>query len=507
MSANGIQLYRNPDYARQYPNWKRYSDLYYGDYRTMRGADYLWYHKIESLNDADSRRLRASREQRTRYLNLPEINVSLWQSLLFRDEPILDAEALKNLDGAEHDIDGNGNSFTTWLRDYACRDYLVFGNVIALTDAFPFVAASKKQEQTLGLRPFVELLSPLNVVDWGIEAGDPKRVGKYNFLRHEYDVTLPRTRSREAPRVRRQSAELMLDGGVYTLQMYSGPTYEADKSGSLKPLSIDASSPWSLDGAPVATKLKELPLTVINSVTWIDGVCEETLRHYNIRSNKDNILYNQGFDQIFIKGISANDMPAFNAAMNEYTKIFLPENGDAFKLDATEVAAYERAEAQALDAVFKVGLNQLHSLPGDSKIIAAADSQNAQKDNTYATIEASIEQLETFANDILVRFEEFKTGGKRPPGKIDFCDNVSDQNITDFMTVWAGFRDMFRGIEEIEKPAAKIAVEKLGFNEKELKLAQEAIDRASFGQANQQQIAGRRADAVATALNGGQANG
>lgn len=200
-------------------------------------------------------------------------------------------------------------------------------------------------------------------------------------------------------------------------------------------------------------------------------------------------------------------MPAFNAAMNEYTKIFLPENGDAFKIDANDVAAYERAEAQALDAVFKVGLNQLHSLPGDSKIIAAADSQNAQKDNTYATIEASIEQLETFANDILVRFEEFKTGGKRPPGKIDFCDNVSDQSIADFMTVWAGFRDMFRGIEEIEKPAAKIAVEKLGFNEKELKLAQEAIDRASFGQANQQQIAGRRADAVATALNGGQANG
>lgn len=505
MTANGITLYKSPEYASKYTDWQRYSDLYYGVHSTVCSANYLYYHKIESAGDAQALKLRASREQRTRYLNLPEIIVSLWQSLLFRSEPVFDAAALSNLDGAEDDIDGAGTSFCSWLRDFACRNYLVYGQVIALTDAFPFTATSKADERARGLRPFVELLEPLAVVDWQIETSDPARIGKYNFLRHEYDVTLPRLRSSDRPTVRRQSSELSLVDGRYTVTQYNGPEYDVDSNGNVKASGIvsNQTAPWSL-GETISTELLELPISVINSESWIDGVCEETLRHHNIRSNKDNILYNQGFDQVFIKGINAKDIPEFVAAMNEYSKILLPENGDAFKLDANDVAAYERAEAQALDAVFKVGLNQLHSLPGDSKLIAAADSQDAQKDNTYAIIESAVEQLENFANDILVKFAEFK--GNKNPGQVEFNRDIKESNVDEFLAVWSGFREMFRGIPEIEKPATKKAVERLGLSEDELEAAASAVDKKDFTQPTQNALAGRRADTVAAALNGGAPN-
>lgn len=208
---------------------------------------------------------------------------------------------------------------------------------------------------------------------------------------------------------------------------------------------------------------------------------------------------------MFIKGINAKDIPEFVAAMNEYSKILLPENGDAFKLDANDVAAYERAEAQALDAVFKVGLNQLHSLPGDSKLIAAADSQDAQKDNTYAIIESAVEQLENFANDILVKFAEFK--GNKNPGLVEFSRDIKEENVTDFIAVYNAFASKFAGIQEIERPVVKRAVKHLGLRDDELDKASKAVDKKDFSQPTQNALAGRRADAVSAALNGGQQNG
>jgi hypothetical protein len=498
------QLYRSPDYAAALPKMQMYNDLYYGNHDALITPQYLFPHKIESATNGGSI-LRAARCQRTRYMKLPEMIVSLWISLLFRGQPTLDDIAIKNLDGGEDDIDGKGTSLTTLLRDQVARDLIVFGKVFALTDAYPFQAKNRADERAKGLRPFVEVLSPLSVVDWDMETSDPARIGRFNFLRHEFDLVLPRSSSSEQPIIRRQSSELKR-GTTYEVTTYKGQEYNADYLGVVSKVNqstVNAADPWTLESGPIVTKIPEIPVSYINGETWIDGVCEETLRHYNIRSNRDNILYNQGFDQRFIMGVNKADWPEFAAAMNEYTSVFLPENGNAIKLPASDVAAYERAEQQAIDNVFKVGLNQLYALPGDSRLIPAADSTNAQKDNTIAIVESSIEQLENFAQDILNNYSQF-TG--RQPGTIDFCKDITEQDITDFVVIWNAFRDEIKGIPTARAATVKQAVERLGLNDKELQEAYKEIDALPPPQ-QPGDLAARRVDLVTQALSGNRANG
>lgn len=460
-------------------------------------------HKIESsgIKDKDAARLRASREQRTRYLNLFEIVVSLLTSIAFQEEPEADDATKAMLGDSIDDIDGKGTSLVTFLRDQVFRDYLIYGKVIGLTDAYPGKAANVTEQRQKGMRPYAELISPLSFVDWDIETADSARIGKFNACRHEYDVILPRKMTDEIV-IQRQSNVLKLEGGKYSVDYYSGPQAKCDALGARIVGDGDRSNTWTLASSQ-PTDLTEIPISIIDSQSWMKDAAEEALRHYNLRSNRDNILYNQGWDQEFVTGVSAGQIESFSAAFNEYTKLFLPEGGTAFKLPATDAAAYEKAEAQAIDNVFKVGLNMLRQLPSDSGESQSALTMQQEKDNPYTMIESSIEEVEIFANDLMKNFALFSESNTKFKGQITFCDEIRQESTDMFIAVWQAFGNMFKGVKEIETPVAKQALLKLGLTDKELELANAVLDKAGIAK---QELPARRPDLVAQAL-GTNANG
>ncbi len=498
-------FWEHPDYICNKDAWKIYRDLYEGKRECITSADYLWYTSLERksppslVEQKKILNIRYDREIRTRYLNIPEIIVSIWQSMFFRQEPVLDTVALDFFEQipSKDNIDGSGKSLYTFIKDCVAQNLCVFGKAIILADAFGSTAKNKSQETELGLRPFLESLDPLCVPDWEIETGDSKRIGKYNMLRHEYDLVMPRNGDASAqPRLIRYSELHTTDGKQHTITRY---TTEVDQTGQYKTVDKDTKQAiWKQDGETLITGLIEIPVTVIKSESWIKDACEETLRHYNLRSVKDSIEFNQGFQRVWIKGVDTSNPDAISA-LSEYVIGALPENGSVEVVDPVSTSEMKESINQALENAFKVGLNQQRRLPATSNQAQTAEAQTEEKDPTIALIESQIDELETAINDALVNFAAF-AGVKDFQGRITLVKDVRREDLNTWLQLWTTFRDDFDKIPSVKKAALKKALGKLDLeNEEEL---YNDLEAANLNVNNSDQ----RARILSTIANGGRTN-
>ena len=164
-----IPLYKHPDYVEKYPMWRVLQDCYTGDPAIIKSPEYLTSHLNELLEGPTGQELRRGRERRTRYLNLPELVMSLWISFFFRDKPIYDKSATKLLEkfNAVKNIDGHGTTVTQFMKNIL-QSYLLFGKSTVMVDTLPIKASSKKAQEVLKLRPYMSMVSVLSTVDWDI---------------------------------------------------------------------------------------------------------------------------------------------------------------------------------------------------------------------------------------------------------------------------------------------------------------------------------------------------
>jgi hypothetical protein len=501
--SNSTQLFQHPKYKYLKPDWIRYRDLYEGKHDILVTLEYLWAHAIELKGDDTAKRLRAAREQRTRYLNLPEILISLWTSYFFRKDmeigPV--SKAILRPYGAEANIDGYDTSLKTFVRDRMLRSFLLYGKAIVLADAFGKTGKSAGEDAQIGFRPYLELLEPLDVVDWDIEASDSKRIGRYNVLRHEFDLNLPRLRANQQPKTQRQSHELAIIDGRYTIIKY---TADKDEQGNYRlydPKNAGSGYAWQLDGEPIQTKLTEIPVVVMDSEPWLHDACEETLRYYNLRSNRDNINYFQGYEKGFVKGINTTDNEAMKA-ITEYTWSFLPTDGDAFTLPSGDPTALSLACEESLNSVFKVGLNQLRFLPSDSKLTQAEGAQSEEKDNTYALVEATLEDIEVAVNESINNWAKF-LGKNDFKSDIELDRAIKPDSVDQFLSVYGVFQDKFSKVEVVERAAIEKAIKKLGLPEDREEEALKAVREVQLGDALGQEAQKQKRQAVIDqALNG-----
>lgn len=471
--ANAIALYTHPDYDKNKGLYTRIRALYEGDHDVLTGAEFLWEHLIESKDDDVARQLRAGRQQRTRYLNLVEIITSLWVSYFFKKAPSLDDSVQELFADNINDVDGYGTSLFRLIKDQVLPQILLYGSTYVLVDSFKSSAKNRSAEQASGQRPFIEVLEPLCVPDWAIESGNPARAGKLNFLRSEYRFIPPRLSSKDEPKILTRSNLYSITDGTYTVEIFEQE--QKKQNATIK----NEAEQWALVDTAQIPRLSELPISYIQSESWLKDVCEEALRHYNLRSNKDNILYQQGYQKMFIKGIGSGDTDAIKA-LNEYVYSLLPENGDVKSIDPVNIAPYENAEREALDATFKVGLNQLRRLSSDSKDGQSAESQDAERHNTYALVESTVDDLETLTNSVIKDWAKFQTGKDNFDGKVTFDRSFTEESFDQFLQVFNAFRDEFRKVPIVTREATKRAVSKLGFDDEVLADAIKAIDAAKM---------------------------
>ena len=469
-----MKLFKHFEYNENVADWRILNDLYRGKHDILVSPAYLIPHAMESvLNNIPSQKIWASRQNRTRYLNIFKLMVSLWTSIFFKKDPRLDEETRALFDSlnCEADIDGKGSSFIAFIKNKIAKDYFIFGKPIVLTDSalYPSGLDSYGKEKEIGLRPFLKSISPLDFVDWDIESLDPKRVGKYNFLRHEYQKQLPRLNEREEPSLvlcsdayrKEQTTTAVIR---YQVALDSNGVPKKDENGDVD---------WQIVGE-YSINYPEIPVAHIVVEPWLYDTKEECLRFHNLRSSYDNILHYGGFDKTFIVGIDKNSAKDY-AAMTEYNAVFLPEGASAMKLDATDPMGHERAVADSLSLAFKLGLNQLRQLPGDSKETQSADAMAEDKDFVISKITASISDLENLTNEALKHFAAF-SGAKNFTGEVTFEKDIKSDDVNRFIQVWMAFRDLFGRIDGAEKAVAKKAVAKLNLSEDDTKELLEACE-------------------------------
>lgn len=473
-------LHIHPEYLQRYDNWVLAKDLYEGVHSTL-VQKYLWYHQIEKQNSNQTKELRSLREERTRYKNLTEIGVSIWQSLFFRTPPTPDKKLKKLLEdtGAEHNIDGMGTSLNSFVKNKVLVSRLNYGKICILADSFPIEARTLKEQKDNKLRPYLDIINPLDAVDWAIDYSNPARIGKYDLFRHVFYGVAPRKNSKEEPQLRKYSRELTVTNGKYQVEQYY---VNVDKNFKVvEDYIVNGKEDWRADGEILITDLKEIPVSVIDSESWFKDANEESLRYFNLRSNKDNILHQQGYQDKYIVGVDPTDTARINA-FNEYSYKLLPENGNAFAIEPIDPASYERAEAEAQASFFNVTLNKLRLLPNSSDESQAADAINKENEYTYALVEADLDELENVMNDSFKNFA-LLMGDENFDGKLEFNKQITPESFQEFINLHMSFRDVLSKIEGYDKAAAVKAIKKARFDTKDeealLKIAEETDFKAN----------------------------
>lgn len=478
-------LYTHPEYRQNQEDWILARDLYEGDHNTL-VSKYLWYHAIEQIaNDPQSSKLRTLREQRTRYLNISEILISIWQSIFFREpvRPNKEFKALLDEHDGEENIDGKGTSLDSFAKNHVLVSALNFGKTIIVVDSFPIQPRNLAEQRTLGIRPYMELISPLDAPDWSEETGDPARLGNFNFFRYQFCGVMPRSRPDQEPKARRYSYALIQNGNSYEAQV-NYVDVDANFQAVKEHWDVEKNTEAWQDGGtfPGPAEVGSIPVVVIGGESWTYDANQESLRFFNLRSTKDNILLQQGYQDKYLKGISPDEAGKYAKAFNEYAYKVLPENGDAFAIEPVSVASYESAEQEAIRNAFKVGTNKLHSLPSDSKESPGAEAQAKDSELTYALVQSTITEVENGLNRAVKYYGEF-AGKKDFQGRVELCKNVTPESFSEFVTIHSVFRDLLSKVPGYDQETARKAIKRARFDsEKEAELLK-AIDSVDITKA------------------------
>jgi hypothetical protein len=443
MSA-AVKLYNHPDYEKERILYEKWRDFYEGDHATLTGNPrYLIPHYVETLGTPQSDKLLALRRARTRFLEVPEIIVSIWISFFFRQEPTLGADTLKLLNGIEGNIDGQGTSITRFL-EQVLVDGLIYGDKIGIVDTFANALD----------RPYWIRVSPMDLRDWDIEYLDPERIGKANAARREYFQVEKRSRLDVEPEVIHYSDMLYMADGKYAVDRFRIPTTKERKEMRI----VSEEQSW-IKVETIESDLDEIPIVIQKGESWIKGVVEETQRHFNIRSAKDSVEHEQAYKKLFLIGNNLDD-PEQLKAISEHVWPILPEGSTIHEVGEVNVSGYQASMSEALENAFKVGLNQLRQVAGDSAQVQSKEANQAEKDERLALVESTIAELEDFAKKMLGYSFKFMGDDKTEP-EISFSKELTDEDSDQFANLYSIFADKIRRFPELEQMVLKKVVGKM----------------------------------------------
>jgi len=154
-------LKTHPHYAEFIDEWKFYVRAYFGG-KMYRDGNYLLQHPFES--STNYRR----RKQTSYYYNYCGPVVDIFVSHLFRKEAVRDFGSLTTdplFDAFWWDADLEGNTFRHFMRE-AQRLASIYGRVSVIVDKPQALASTRAEAEALGIRPYISLVTPENLVDW-----------------------------------------------------------------------------------------------------------------------------------------------------------------------------------------------------------------------------------------------------------------------------------------------------------------------------------------------------
>ena len=172
----------NRYYAYNRGQWRYYLESYLGGEDYKRGQ-HLTRYELETDSEY------AARLKTTPLENHCKSVIDVYNSFLFRECPERDfgsIEGLPELESFIKDCDMEGRNLDTFMKDL-CTWAAVFGHAWILIAKPNISAKTKADEIAAGVRPYLNLLTPLNVLDWRWERDDS---GYYDlrYLKYIEDI-------------------------------------------------------------------------------------------------------------------------------------------------------------------------------------------------------------------------------------------------------------------------------------------------------------------------------
>ena len=154
----------HPDWKKNIRRWTYYSDSYNGG-NDFRAGMYLTKYVLESDDEYHNRIKNVALDNHCKSV------IETYNSFLFRNPPKREYGALAsdpNLDNFYKDADLDGRSFDAFMRDVSTYSS-VYGHCWIAVDKPRTIVATRAEELNQGIRPYLSLYTPENVLDWKYE--------------------------------------------------------------------------------------------------------------------------------------------------------------------------------------------------------------------------------------------------------------------------------------------------------------------------------------------------
>jgi hypothetical protein len=170
-------------YETYFPQWQYLLESYVGG-QEYKDANHLTRYQLETDNEYKAR------IRTTPLENHCQSVISVYNSFLFREEPDRDfegLEAMPELQDFLEDADFDGRSLDAFMKDVATWTS-VFGHAWIIVSKPNVGAVTVADEQAMGVRPYVSLLTPMVVLDWEYTRSPSGRV-ELSYLRYLEETT------------------------------------------------------------------------------------------------------------------------------------------------------------------------------------------------------------------------------------------------------------------------------------------------------------------------------
>lgn len=168
----------NLTYTTYQPKWRFFLDSFVGGADYQKGA-YLTKYQLETNAEYSARLANTPLENHCQSI------VSVYKSFLFRVEPTRTLNSIEGMPETQDflkDADLDGRSLNQFMKDVATWSS-VFGHCYILLSKPNVGATTRAEEQQVGVRPYVSLLTPLVVLDWYYTR---QATGKYELAYFKY---------------------------------------------------------------------------------------------------------------------------------------------------------------------------------------------------------------------------------------------------------------------------------------------------------------------------------
>ncbi len=459
----GIKFYENPEYTDSEEALETYRVLYEGNREELVGQKYLWPHELEFSNQAASTdpssgvsetvgaKIRRIRAMRSRYFNLFEPVISTWISLALSKPIRLDEETASMLGEDVHNIDGKGSSLQNFIMNDLAVSYFRDGKACILVDAPSNQASSLLEQRSMGFRPYLEMIDPMELKDWQM-ASEKSRHGLLDALRYEYEVIAPRASLLEEPKEVEYTRLLQRDSeGQVFVSIYM----EDEETEEWLPVETDI----LLEG------FSELPVALtMNNISWVRDVSELQLVLYNLMSAYYNQLNTQAFQRVFVSG-DLQDKHLIS--ISEYAVSVLPQEAKPYVIEPSSTDALVAAINQTVDQLYRVAFNRTRGVSSSSNEAPGAATLREMSTELIALLIHAVGELESCVNQALSHYARFK-GIENFQGRVIFSRDITADDVAMQIQMFLAYRDEIRNIDSWRKAHLKKVAATMGYSEHEL---------------------------------------